>query len=520
MDAKANGTRWWHGATLYQIYVRSWRDTNADGYGDLPGVIAGLDHLQWLGIDGIWMSPTMPSPDQDWGYDVSNYLAVHPDFGTLADMDRLIAEAGQRGIKVVLDLVPNHTSSAHAWFTDARSGRDSAHRGYYVWADPVDGMPPNNWRDATGAPAWTFDDTSGQYYLHNFLPAMPDLNWWDPRVHEEFREIIRFWLDRGVAGFRIDVAHGLYKDAHFRDNPPLIGGGRLDGAFGLRPVYSSHQAETHGVYRDWRKIADGYAPQRLLLGETWMGDLGKMASYYGQNDELDLAFNFPFVFAEFSADALAGVVDRTLAALPAGASPVWMASNHDISRFPTRWADGDERKARLALLVLATLPGTTTFYYGDEIAMTDVAVPKALRRDRMTPGAGTQGRDAGRTPMQWDASPSAGFTAEGVTPWLPFGDHTGRNVAAQREDRGSTLRLTRDLLALRRTAFGGQVAGYERLPAPPGVWSYRSGPLLVTANFTGAPVSGAVGEVLLHTGSGVASGAPLGPWQGMVTRAS
>jgi alpha-glucosidase len=527
MDAEANGTRWWHGATLYQIYVRSWRDTNSDGYGDLPGVTAGLDYLQWLGVDGIWLSPTMPSPDQDWGYDVSDYLGVHPDLGTLADMDRLIAEAGQRGIKVVLDLVPNHTSSAHAWFTDALSGRDSAHRGYYVWADPVKGegeaggAPPNNWRDAIGASAWTLDDASGQYYLHNFLPGQPDLNWWDPRVHEEFREIIRFWFDRGVAGFRIDVAHGLYKDAQLRDNPPMVGGGRLDGGFGLRPVYSMSRPETHGVYRDWRKIADGYVPQRLLLGETWMGDLGTLASYYGQNDELDLAFNFPFVFAAFEADALAGVVDETLAKLPVGASPVWMTSNHDISRFPTRWGGGDERKARLALLLLATLPGTTTFYYGDEIAMTDVAVPRELRRDRMTPGVGTEGRDAGRTPMQWDDSPSAGFTAEGVTPWLPFGDNARRNVAAQREDPGSTLNLCRDLLALRRTAFAGQVAAYERLPAPPGVWSYRSGPLLVTANFTDHPMPplAPAGEVLVSTDPGAGRGAALGPWEGMVTRA-
>jgi alpha-glucosidase len=366
------------------------------------------------------------------------------------------------------------------------------------------------------------DDASGQYYLHNFLPSQPDLNWWDPRVHEEFRDIIRFWLDRGVAGFRIDVAHGLYKDALLRDNPPLIGGGRLDGGFGLRPVYSSHRPETHGVYRDWRKIADGYSPQRLLLGETWMGDLGVLASYYGQNDELDLAFNLPFVFAEFNSGALARVVDETLAKLPAGASPVWTASNHDISRFPTRWGGGDERKARLALLVLATLPGTTTFYYGDEIAMTDVAVPGELRRDRFTPGVGTEGRDAERTPMQWDASPSAGFTAEGVTPWLPFGDNAARNVAHQRDDPGSTLCLVRDLLSLRRGAFGGQAASYERLPAPPGVWSYRSGPLRVTANFTDHPVPlpDPMGEVLLATEPGAAPGAPLGPWQGMVARAS
>ena len=296
---------------------------------------------------------------------------------------------------------------------------------------------------------------------------------------------------------------------------------RLDGGFGLRPVYSSHRPETHGVYRDWRRISGGYAPQRLLLGETWMGDLGVLASYYGQNDELDLAFNLPFVFAEFNAGALAGVVDETLAKLPVGASPVWMASNHDISRFPTRWGGGDERKARLALLVLATLPGTTTFYYGDEIAMTDVAVPSELRRDRFTPGVGTEGRDAERTPMQWDASPSAGFTAAGVTPWLPFGDHAARNVADQRNDPGSTLRLCRDLLALRRTTFAGQVATYERLPAPPGVWSYRCGPLQVTANFTGhpMPLPAPPGEVLAATGTAAEPGQSLGPWQGLVTRA-
>ena len=534
MNETAKGPRWWQGAALYHIYVRSWRDTDADGYGDLPGVIAGLDYLQWLGVDAIWLSPTMPSPDEDWGYDVSDYLGVHPDLGTLADMGKLIAEAGQRGIRVLLDLVPNHTSSAHAWFADARSGRDSARRGYYVWADPVEGDseggtgrraggggPPNNWRDAIGAPAWTLYAASGQYYLHNYLPGQPDLNWWDPRVHEEFREIIRFWFDRGVAGLRIDVAHGLYKDAQLRDNPPLAVDNPLQGKFGLKPVYSMNRPQTHGVYRDWRRIADGYAPPRLLLGETWVGDLGVLASYYGQDDELGLAFNFPFLYSRFEADAMAGVVGETLARLPAGACPVWVASNHDVSRFPTRWCGGDERKARLALLVLATLPGTVTLYYGDEIAMTDVPVPAPLRRDKIIHSQ-SAGRDAERTPMPWDASPSAGFTAEGVTPWLPVGDNDRRNVAAQRNDPGSTLHLVRDLLALRRTAFGGEVAGYERLPAPPGAWAYRCGPLRVTANFTGQPVplSGSPGEVLLTTGPGAEPGAALGPWQGLVTRAA
>jgi alpha-glucosidase len=526
MNATAKGPRWWQGATLYQIYVRSWRDTDGDGCGDLSGVIAGLDYLRWLGVDGIWLSPTMPSPDRDWGYDVSDYLGVHPDLGTLADMDKLIAEAASRGIAALLDLVPNHTSSAHPWFIDARSARGSEHRSYYVWADPAaSGGPPNNWRDGTGAPAWTLDAASGQYYLHNFLPSQPDLNWWEPRVHEEFREILRFWFGRGVAGFRIDVAHGLYKDALLRDNPPQVGTGRMDGAFGLKPAYSQNRPETHGVYRDWRRLADGYAPPRLLLGETWVGDLARLASYYGKDDELDLAFNFPFLFAEFDAEMLAGLVGQTLARLPAGACPVWTASNHDVSRFPTRWCGGDERKARLALLVLATLPGTTVLYYGDEIAMTDTAVPPHLRRDRMTPGVGTEGRDAVRTPMPWDSSPSAGFTAEGVTPWLPYGDNAHRNVADQRQDPGSTLNLCRDLLALRKAEFNGRVGGYEQLPAPPGVWAYRSGPLLVAANFSAETVTlgRQLGEILLATAPSVRDqegGARLYPWQGLVSRVS
>ncbi len=377
--------RWWHGAALYQLYVRSWRDSDGDGYGDLRGIIGRLDHLSWLGVDGIWLSPTMPSPDADWGYDVSDYTGVHPGLGTLADLDELIGAARERGLAVLLDLVPNHTSSAHPWFVEARAGRDAAHRDYYVWADPAPGgCPPNNWLDATGQSAWAFDDRTGQFYLHNFLVGQPDLNWWQPAVHREFREILEFWFGRGVAGFRIDVAHGLYKDADLRDNPPDDIGSPLTGQFGLRPVYSANRPQVHGVYRDWRRIADSYDPPRLLLGETWTGDADRMAAFYGEDDELQLAFNFPFVFADFDAGQLAGVVDRTLAALPAGACPVWMASNHDVGRFPSRWCGGDERKTRLALLVLATLPGAVVLYYGDEIGMTDVEVPPELQRDEMT----------------------------------------------------------------------------------------------------------------------------------------
>ncbi len=523
MSENAGGQRWWQGAVLYQLYVRSWLDTDGDGYGDLAGIIARLDYLCWLGVDGIWLSPTMPSPDEDWGYDVSGYRGVHPDLGSLEDLGRLIAEAGARGLKVLLDLVPNHTSTAHPWFVDAAGSRDARHRGYYVWADPAPGGgPPNNWVDATGRPAWTWHGPTGQYYLHLFLDSQADLNWHEPAVHAEFEQIVRYWFDRGVAGFRIDVANGLYKDAKLRDNPPAAAPDRLGARFGQQMKYSANRPETHAVFRDWRQIAEGYRPPRLLLGETWVGDLGSLAGFYGHDDELQLAFNFPFVFARFTAQDLSRVVGATLARLPAGACPAWTASNHDVGRFPTRWCGGDERKVRLALLVLATLPGTTVLYYGDEIGMTDVAVPPALRRDKMSrEGDGWEGsRDRARTPMQWDGSPSAGFTADGVTPWLPCGDAAARNVAGQRRDPRSVLRFCRALLDLRRAEFAGTVARYEMLPAPEGQWAYRVGGLTVVANFSGWPAAlpCPAGEVLLSTAERPSPRAPLGAWEGVISR--
>ncbi|HUZ27415.1 MAG TPA: alpha-amylase family glycosyl hydrolase [Streptosporangiaceae bacterium] len=522
------GRPWWHGAALYQLYVRSWLDSDGDGYGDLRGIISRLDHLEWLGLDGIWLSPTMPSPDTDWGYDVSDYTDVHPELGTLADLDELIADAASRGMRVLLDLVPNHTSSAHPWFVDAVSGRDSEHRDYYVWADAAPGGgPPNNWLDSTGKSAWEWDAGTSQYYLHNFLVSQPDLSWWLPAVHEQFRQILDFWFGRGVAGFRIDVAHGLYKDPQLRDNPPIGRDDPLEGRHGLRPVYSANQPEVHDVYRDWRKIAEKYSPSRLLLGETWVGDPAALAKFYGDHDELQLAFNFPFVFANFTAAELSDVVRRTLSSVPDGACPVWMASNHDVGRFPTRWCGNDGRQARLALLVLATMPGTMVLYYGDEIGMLDVEVPPELQRDEMTLGAvGPQGnRDRARTPMHWDGSPSGGFTTA-ARPWLPVGDSAARNVASQRDDPRSVLALCRDLLALRRAELGGRIAPYEQLEVTGGLWAYRVGDLTVLANLSDRPAtwSAPCGEILLSTGAApdadpaAAPGVTLAPWQGLITR--
>ncbi len=383
MTPGGNGPLWWQGGVIYQVYIRSWYDPEGKGHGDLPGVIDKLDYLAWLGADGIWLSPTMPSPDEDWGYDVADYFGVQPGLGTPADLDRLVADAGARGISVLLDLVPNHTSSLHPWFVDARSGRGARHRDWYVWADPAaGGAPPNNWLASTGESAWAFDPPSGQYYLHNFLPSQPDLNWYNPEVRTAFDEIMRFWFDRGVSGFRVDVAHGLFHDERLRDNP--MGEERPDARFGQQEVYNKNRPEVHGLFRSWRSLADSYAPPKLLLGETFVLDVDRMVAFYGDNDELQLAFNFPFVFSDFSAPALRSMVAATLRQLPAGACPAWTGSNHDIPRFPTRWCAGDERKVRLALLVLCSLPGTVIPYYGDEIGMENVDIPAERLLDRMT----------------------------------------------------------------------------------------------------------------------------------------
>lgn len=471
---------WWRGATIYALYVRSWRDTDGDGYGDLAGVTSGLDYLAWLGVEGIWLSPTMPSPDDDWGYDVSDYLGVHPELGTLSDLDGLIREAQARGIRILLDLVPNHTSSRHPWFVEAGRSRDAGHRHWYVWADPVDGHPPNNWRDCTGGSAWSWHQGSGQYYLHSFLESQPDLNWRNPEVHREFERIVSFWLERGVAGFRIDVAHGLYKDALLRDDPPATVG--IGTPHGLRHDHSNNQPEVHSLYRQWRQLACRFEPERLLLGETWVMDPEQMAGYYGGGDELQLAFNFSFFFCDFDMEQMRSVVERTLSRLPPGACPVWTGSNHDDSRFPTRWCGDDERRVRLALTILCTLPGTTVLYYGDELGLGDVDVPDDRQRDRMSwHGRATRvNRDRARTPMPWSPRPGLGFTAPGVEPWLPFGERGGSTVDEQRVDPASVLALARRLLGLKQRDLA-----YQTMPGPEGVWVYRSGELTVAANFTG-----------------------------------
>jgi alpha-glucosidase len=473
------GSPWWRNAVLYQIYPRSFADSNGDGVGDIGGITAHLDHLEWLGIDAIWISPLTVSPNADWGYDVADFCAIAPEFGTMADFARLMEESAQRGIRVLMDIVPNHTSDQHPWFVDSRSSRSAAHRDWYVWADPKpDGTPPNNWVSSFGGSAWTEDPLTGQSYLHNHLDEQPDLNWWNDEVRATFDGIFRFWSDRGVAGFRIDVCNIIIKDAELRDNPVATEEDDFESQlFGQRSVYNGNRPEVHEVLRRWRRVADTYEEPRLLIGETPV-PLDRLAEFYGNgHDELDLAFNFNFISAPFSAERMRAIVEETEAALPAGAWPAWTGSNHDMFRFPSRWAEDDGGRTRLALLMVLSLRGTPVLYQGDEVGMGNARLERGDLRDplgvRYWPYY--EGRDAGRTPMQWADVPGGGFTAPDVRPWLPLGDLAGANAADQRDDPGSVLLLARDLIAFRRRTPAFCAGAYESLPAPPGVWAWRRG---------------------------------------------
>ncbi|MBX5475494.1 MAG: alpha-amylase [Thermoleophilia bacterium] len=506
--------RWWERAVVYHIYPRSFADANGDGIGDLPGIVSRLDYLEWLGVDAIWLGPTFPSPNADWGYDVSDYLGVHPDLGAPADLERLIVEAERRHIRVLLDLVANHTSDRHPWFGDPEK------RDWYVWRDPKpNGSPPNNWRSAFGGPAWTFVPERGQFYLHNFLPQQPDLDWWNEEVRAAFDDILRYWFDRGIAGFRIDVAHALVKDPLLRDNPPA----RPTDApswqrIGQRPRYNVGLPDAADVHRRWRRVAREYDPERLLLGETYVLDLDALMQYVVP-DGLHLCMNFPFLHAPFEAGALAAVVAETERRLPSWATPLWHASSHDDPRFATRWCAGDEELARCALVALLSLRGATILYQGDEIGMEAVEVPEERRRD-------VAGRDRCRTPMVWADVEGAGFTEPGVEPWLPIGPRD-RNVADQRDDPGSILTLTRDLVALRRHR-GLLTGAYEPVEAPPGVWAFRrEGGALVALNLAERParLDGVEGAIVLCTdrsrdGALVRGALDLAPRQAVVASVS
>jgi alpha-glucosidase len=462
-----------------------------------------LDYLEWLGVDGIWLNPIHPSPNVDWGFDVSDYYGVHPDLGTLEDLDALVAEAGRRGIHVLLDLVPNHTSDRHPWFVERPD--------FYVWSDHI----PNNWLASFGGgPAWSFDSKRHRYYLHNFAAQQPDLDWWNVEVRAEFEGILRFWFDRGVAGFRIDVAHALVKDRELRDNPPAD---ESDAPhvqrLGLKEVYSMNRPETHEILRGWRRLAREYDPERVLLGEVYVLDLAQWARYFGDgDDELNLAFDFPLVHSRLDAEAMRRIVEETERVLPPGGWPAWTGSNHDAARLATRWAHGDEGLIRCSLLIVLGLRGTPVLYYGDELGLENGEVPPGRVLDVAEPA-----RDPGRTPMPWRDG-DGGWR----DPWLPLSD-TNRNVESQREDPESTLTFARDLIALRRELPDLRTGGYASLPSPSGTWAWRRGERSIVAVNLGEreEVVAASGEIVLATrrgreGERVGSELRLAPGEGAV----
>ncbi len=531
--ASADPERWWHGGVFYQVYPRSFADSDGDGVGDVPGIVSKLDHLARLGVDGLWLSPVTRSPNRDWGYDVSGYRDVDPSLGTLEDLDTLVREAAARGIRILMDLVPNHTSDQHPWFVDALTGRHAAHRDYYVWADPKpDGSPPNNWMSIFGGSAWELDGASGQYFLHNFEAAQPDLNWWSEDVRREFDEILRFWWDRGIAGFRIDVCNMMIKDAELRDNPPATADDPLDQQMmGVRSVYNSDRPEAHDILRRWRAIARSYEPERLLIGETNVPQVETLVAYYGDGtDELHGGFNFVFIDAPFEAAALRAVVERTEALLPERAWPVWTGSNHDVPRLATRWAGGDPARAKVALLMLLTLRGTPFLYQGDEIGLVD----GPIEREDVLDAVGARfwpyykGRDAERTPMPWHGGPGGGFTRPGVRTWLPMADPSACNVADQEGDPGSVLELCRRAIAARRVSEDLAVGPYRSLPSPEGTWAWARGERTTVlmnmsdgqATFGTGPGTVAVCTDPALEGSSVEGSLILGAWSGAVVVAT
>jgi len=439
----AAGGSWWSTAVGYEVYLRSFADSDGDGVGDLPGVRAHLDHLVWLGVDFLWITPFYPSPMADHGYDVSDHCGVDPRYGDEADVVALIRDAHALGLRVVIDLVPNHTSDQHPWFAASRDPADP-HRGYYLWRDGTpDGGPPNNWVSYFGGPAWTRDPASGQWWGHLFLPEQPDLDWANEAVRQEFDDIIQRWLDRGVDGFRVDVAQGLSKDPSFADNPRHADRPAGDGPRAAFDAYEHRfdigQPENLEIFERWRKLVDPF--DGVLLGEVYLDP--EAVGRYLDGQGLQLAFSFAFVDLPWKADAVRSALVDTLANLGSGAC--WTQTSHDEPRPPTRFGGGARGRARALAVttLLAGMPGPLVLYQGEELGLEDGAVPAADAVDPMG------GRDGCRTPMVWASEPGWGFTTG--TPWLPFGDRVPADTAElQRADDRSPLHRHRALLATRR----------------------------------------------------------------------
>jgi len=504
---------------VYQVYPRSFQDSDGDGIGDLAGIERRLDYIASLGVDAVWLSPIFPSPMADFGYDVADYCNVEPMFGTLADFDRLLAAAHARGLRLLLDFVPNHSSDRHPWFAESRAGRESPKRDWYIWRDAIAGpdgerLPPNNWISDFGGSAWEWDEATGQYYLHAFLPQQPDLNWRNDELKAAMLDVMRFWFDRGVDGFRIDVLWHIVKAEGLPDNPAnpdwREGVNERDR---VHQLHSTDQPEAHAISAEMRALADGYGAKdgqgRLLVGEIFLPN-DRLARWHGtpQAPQVHLPFNFALVENLWDAGIVGKLAADYEASLPAWGWPNWVLGSHDAPRIAARIG---EAQARVAMMLLLTLRGTPTLYQGDELGIGAVEIPPDRVRDPRElrqPGIGL-GRDPCRTPMPWDRSANAGFSA--AEPWLPLNpDWEARNVAAQETDPRSMLSLTRALLALRRAEPALAVGDYQQIACEGTLLAYERHSygkrLLVLLNFGDEPVAlpdqALGGERLLSTLAG------------------
>jgi alpha-glucosidase len=453
---------WWHKGIIYQVYPRSFQDSNDDGIGDLRGIIRRLDYLKWLGIKAIWISPIYPSPMADFGYDITDYTNIDPVYGSMKDFDELLGEVHSRDMKIIMDLVPNHTSDQHPWFVESRSSKDNPKRDWYLWYDALpDGSPPNNWLSVFGGTAWEWDEKTSQYYYHAFLKEQPDLNWRNQEVREAIYNVIRFWLDRGVDGFRVDVLWHLIKDKQLRDNPKNPGYEEHMSTYDqLLPVYSTDQPEVHEIVREMRSILNKYK-ERLLIGEIYL-PIHKLVTYYGNDSNgAHLPFNFMLISLPWDSRKIAAFIDEYESALPVNAWPNWVLSNHDQPRVISRVGF---HQARIAAMLLLTLRGTPIMYYGDEIEMSDVPIPFDEVQDpqgKNMPGKNLS-RDPSRTPMQWDNSVNAGFTWG--KPWLRVDKKFHRvNVALQKNDPYSMLSFYKRLIGLREKEECLMMGSYKPL---------------------------------------------------------
>lgn len=472
MSEKSEGHEWWQRGVVYQVYPRSFQDANGDGVGDLRGILSRVDYFEWLGVDAVWLSPIYPSPMKDFGYDISDYCGVDPLFGTLEDFDALTYALHKRGMKIVLDFVPNHTSDEHPCFRESRSSRDNPKRAWYIWRNPgPNGAPPNNWLSQFGGEAWDYDGVTGQYYYHAFLKEQPDLNWRNAEVQEAMLNVLRFWLDRGVDGFRVDVIWHIVKDDEFRNNDPDPNyHPGLAPARRLLATYNTDRPEVHHIIERMRDVLDEYG-EKMMVGEVYL-PLERLVTYYGaQGSGVHLPFNFQLIELPWHARVIADAIDKYEGLLPAYGWPNWVLGNHDNPRIATRIGAA---QARVAAMMLLTLRGTPTMYYGDELGMHNVPIPPERVQDpfeKNVPGLGL-GRDPERTPMQWSAGPRTGFSD--AEPWLPIADdYSSRCVEAERDDPCSILTLYRRLLELRRREPALNIGDYRAAPAQGDVLAYR-----------------------------------------------